>query len=518
MKSRSSISAILALLLSFAGSTAAHATTRDVACTSGTYHVTGTVADSSSHCIGEVIFDNTITEIGPNAFDNFRYGANSHDDITSITFGSSVALIGDHAFRYSTGTMTSLAIPNSVTDIGNGAFVNFNNPPSLLTSVTFGNHVVSIGEQAFASNPALQTAILPSSLTWVGPNAFADSAITSLRIPALMHNVPTNSFSWMQSLTSIYFEDGVTVISENAFNADEQISSIRLSATLTEIEPNAFASAHMLTEIRIPNSVETIGDEAFANSPNIASIYIGTGLRWLGSYVFSSDTAPGPSALQCLTNNSQITAQALFDGGIELAVPACAEPTPPGPAAYTGPIITGRLAKIASTSGGSEFTLNGERLAQVTLVTIDGQSLNIVSKSESQLVVKVPAHAAGFIDLKLKSDLGTLTFQDAFEFKTPIVVQVQKTKELAIPTGATSSLSVAQRTGVDSFVRLAGSGAVLTCSATHASKFDLQKAIALAQAACARAKKSNSGLITRISAPVLVNLKNASKILLSLKG
>ena len=144
MTRKITFAAIAALVFSLVGLSPAHAADRTVSCgTSGTYSVTGTVVTTSSSCIGSVTFDNTITAIGSRAFDSCLCGANTHAAITSISFGSSLTNIGDFAFWYATGEVTDLVIPNSVTDIGNRAFANRNVPPSLLTSLTLGNHVVN---------------------------------------------------------------------------------------------------------------------------------------------------------------------------------------------------------------------------------------------------------------------------------------------------------------------------------------------------------------------------------------
>jgi hypothetical protein len=187
---------------------------------------------------------------------------------------------------------------------------------------------------------------------------------------------------------------------------------------------------------------------------------------------------------------------------------------------YTGPKITGRLDKVASTSGGSLFTITGDRLAQVTSVSLEGKPLTVVSKSESAIVVKLPEHTAGFADLTLKGDSATLVYQAAIEFKTPVVthVPVVSTKSILVASGSSKALTAAQQTSVKKFVASANAGAVLSCSATYTSKVDLQNAKGLAAATCSAAKKANSGLATRVTAPMLVKAKSAQKILLSLSN
>ena len=74
--------------------------------------------------------------------------------------------IGDLAFRVN--ALASLTIGNSVTTIGNQAFA-FNNA---LASVTIGNSVNTIGTQAFYFND-LTSVTISDSVTTIGDQAFA---------------------------------------------------------------------------------------------------------------------------------------------------------------------------------------------------------------------------------------------------------------------------------------------------------------------------------------------------------
>ncbi len=72
------------------------------------------------------------------------------DAVTSITIGDKVTSIGDNAFYKCTG-LKEVEIPESVTGIGEGAFFGC----SALEKATIPASVTSIGEDAFASCPKL---------------------------------------------------------------------------------------------------------------------------------------------------------------------------------------------------------------------------------------------------------------------------------------------------------------------------------------------------------------------------
>ena len=67
-------------------------------------------------------------------------------------------------------SLTSVTIPNSVTSIGEGAFLGC----SGLTSVTIPNSVTSIGGGAFEYCSGLISITIPNSVTRIGDSAFSE--------------------------------------------------------------------------------------------------------------------------------------------------------------------------------------------------------------------------------------------------------------------------------------------------------------------------------------------------------
>jgi len=102
-----------------------------------------------------------------------------------------VVRIGDNAFsamkaagrptfdRYY--SITSIVIPNTVTEIGNGAFHSLNN----LNSINLPTSLITIGENAFNSCFLLTSFSLPASIRTIGSGAFHDcQGLTTITIPA----------------------------------------------------------------------------------------------------------------------------------------------------------------------------------------------------------------------------------------------------------------------------------------------------------------------------------------------
>ena len=98
------------------------------------------------------------------------YGAGGDIGIPSTINGLPVVGIADGAFDYN-GSLTSVTIPNSVTNIGVYAFFYCDN----LTSVTIGNGVTSIGYAAFEGCYNLTNVMIGKSVTSIGDWAFESS-------------------------------------------------------------------------------------------------------------------------------------------------------------------------------------------------------------------------------------------------------------------------------------------------------------------------------------------------------
>ncbi len=166
---------------------------------SGYYEYSGNVViPEEVNYMGRIL---KVTSIGEYTFGNC--------DITSVTIPNSVTNIGDFAFDMC-NRMTSVTIPNSVTTIGTKAFYRC----SRLTSVTIGNSVTSIGDCAFNECSRLTSVTIPNSVTSIGDYAFEEcSGLTSVTIGNSVCSIGAKAF---------YCENLATVVSliENALTID----------------------------------------------------------------------------------------------------------------------------------------------------------------------------------------------------------------------------------------------------------------------------------------------------------
>jgi uncharacterized repeat protein (TIGR02543 family) len=101
---------------------------------------------------------------------------------TQITVGGdtyAVTAVGDSAFDRTGGTaLTSLSLPDSLTDVGAAAFQS-----NGLTTLTLPASVRTIGDQAFALNP-LRSVTFEEGLSSIGTLAFSQNQLERVTLPS----------------------------------------------------------------------------------------------------------------------------------------------------------------------------------------------------------------------------------------------------------------------------------------------------------------------------------------------
>ena len=223
-------------------------------------------------------------------------------DIRTIHIKQGVTSIGSYAFNGSKG-LISIEIPNSVTSIGDGAFGDceklekidvetFNNSFSSVDGVLFNkdqttivrcpggkqgaytipNSVTNIGEGAFYSCIRLTSITIPNSVRIIGYYAFAHCiSMTAINIPNFVNIIGDGAFYGCYNLTSVTIGNNVTNIGWQAFTGCSNLKSIIIPYGVKRIEDKTFYSCGNLTSITIPNSVTSIGSEAFWSCNLIAA-------------------------------------------------------------------------------------------------------------------------------------------------------------------------------------------------------------------------------------------------------
>jgi len=210
------------------------------------------------------------------------------DIIRKIVIGENVTSIGDYAFyRFENVNLNDVAIPNSVTRIGKGAFSECN----YLDGLTIPDSVTSIGDSAFSNCLNLKIIKLPSGLTSINSYMFQSCQnLTEVIIPDSVTTIGQNVFRYCYALTTVKLPENVTSIGDNTFESCSSLTSITIPEKVTKIGNNMFYRCAGLTSITIPEKVTSIGNNAFSSCTGLTSITIPKNVKTIGTYVFTNST------------------------------------------------------------------------------------------------------------------------------------------------------------------------------------------------------------------------------------
>ena len=235
-------------------------------------------------------------------------------NINSVTIGDGVTTIGENAF-YGRTWLTSIELPSSLTNIGNSAFHGCIG----LTSIELPSSLTTIGISAFGVCTGLTSIELPSSLTTIKQYAF--QSCTGLTHVTFNCNVPdyalsiiTNSSPFYQctNINSVTIGDGVTTIGSSAFRECTWLTSIELPSSLTTIGSSAFYSCTGLTSIELPSPLTSIGGSAFSSCTGLTHVTFNCNVPNYALYIVDSDSP----FYQCTNINSVAIGEGVTSIGI----------------------------------------------------------------------------------------------------------------------------------------------------------------------------------------------------------
>ena len=149
-------------------------------------------------------------------------------------------------------------------------------------------NVTSIGVGAFHSCTGLTSVTIPNSVTNIGYGAFLDTPWYKKQSEGVVYinNVLYTYKGEMPENTSIAVREGTISVSPYAFSGRTGLTSITIPNSVTWIGDDAFSGCTGLTSITIPNSVTNIGDKAFKDCTGLTSITIPNSVTSIGGSAF----------------------------------------------------------------------------------------------------------------------------------------------------------------------------------------------------------------------------------------
>jgi hypothetical protein len=142
-----------------------------------------------------------------------------------------------------------------------------------LKEVIIPSSVTYIGMEAFESCTDLNNVVIPNSVTSIGYGSFDGcSGLTSVTIPSSVTSIGFDAFGW-SGLTSVTIPSSVISIGDFAFGGLSGLTSITIPSSVSFIGDLAFMQSG-LTSVTIPSSVTSIGISPFGYSNNLSSIVV----------------------------------------------------------------------------------------------------------------------------------------------------------------------------------------------------------------------------------------------------
>lgn len=244
----------------------------------------GTVAiagDAFSNCrnLTTVGIPNTVTNIGPLAFRNCS-------EMTSVVIPESVTFIGDAAFTGCTG-LSSITIPETVTKVGHNAFTGTSWLKKQPDGMIYTGKVAYKYKGEMPVNMHVQ--IKDGTKTISGEAFMGCDNLIAIEIPNSVDYIGVRTFHGCVGLTEVTLPSTIKAINTETFFGCTGLKTMNVPNSVKEIDLSAFENCESLTTIDIPSSVVKIEDRAFAGDVKLSEINVANATPpTLGTDVFSA--------------------------------------------------------------------------------------------------------------------------------------------------------------------------------------------------------------------------------------
>jgi hypothetical protein len=216
---------------------------------------------------GVVSIPTTITDLPVTGIGNYAYAGTG---LTSVTIPNGVTNIGEGAFE-GCDSLTGITVDaeNAFYRSTNGVLFDHSEtmlieyPGGLAGSYAIPSGVTSIGDSAFDGCASLTIVAIPSSVTNIGEGAFDDCT----RLSGITVDAENPFYSSANGV--LFNKSQATLIQYPGGLA----GNYTISDSVTNIGEEAFAFCFGLTSVTIPASVTSIGDDAFEGFTNLMSVY-----------------------------------------------------------------------------------------------------------------------------------------------------------------------------------------------------------------------------------------------------
>lgn len=262
------------LLLGKEGTVLLHGVNGDVEIPFGVTQINDS-AFRGRESLGKIMIPDSVTTVGDSAFANCI-------GLTEVTIPASVTNIGQDAF-FSCWGLTNIVIPACVLEKGFGSV--FQGGFRDRCKVTILDGVGKVDDYAFSGWSEvlnLTSVMIPNSVTNIGACAFLDcSGLTEMIIPTSVVSIGESAFRDCWGLTNVVGLGNVKEIGREAFSGCSGLTNVTIPNSVTNIGQGAFSQCNGLTTVRLPKWFEENLD---------SSVFEGCGMDLVVDYYEESES------------------------------------------------------------------------------------------------------------------------------------------------------------------------------------------------------------------------------------
>ncbi len=223
----------------------------------------GELAFDNCQSLTEIVLPDGLTEVG-------RYAFHDCINVTSAYIGHKTKTIGEYAL-YGCTSLKDVEIACATEVLSEGLFMDCVS----LENIKIEESIEIIEKNVFKNCEKLVDFQLPITVVEIGDTAFANTGLTSVKIPAEVTKIEKGAFTSCDALSAI----DVDVYNDNYYSFDGVLYDMALSTVVvcpagksgdykvkdgtTTIAEDAFIGCTNLTSVEIPASVTEIANSAF---------------------------------------------------------------------------------------------------------------------------------------------------------------------------------------------------------------------------------------------------------------